>query len=375
MYVPVANDLSSFEPLSRELTCTAKHIISFGETSSPELSELLDKFRHYIVLPTYLAEEQRKKIYKAKLKDILQNDPVTMEIDGVVYKFRYINKVTDLPNTHKLVAKALNIMKKPKDFQNLIPLLEGCERANRKLAAPLRSVMIGKAGMHKSFHIIMDCIKGVKRTGFKLDRSQIINEVLTWLQLPAIQSGWKEAKTKTALKNVRLILNLLEGDEHHAPNKETKGRFPFYRDPQILAARLHMAAARAVHHRGGKDVDGTVTKYASELVALWPEGAGLLDLQPDESYKHPEKMRYLLDRNQYLWYASPVLNGLTLAAQVVDPGLAMQLQNRADVVESEVKAALASENRKKGGRGEQLYNLLFNPGANAEELPEVDEVE
>ncbi|KAK4123602.1 hypothetical protein N657DRAFT_618496 [Parathielavia appendiculata] len=374
IWLPISSGAAPWHRwFSTSPTHRAKHIITFGETSSPELSRLLDSFRHYIVLPTYLAGEQRKKIYNPKLKDILQNDPVTMEIDGVAYKFRYINRVTELPNTRKIVTQAVNAMTTSKDFQNIPPLLEGCERANRTLGTPIRSSMIRRAAMHRSLHIIMDCVKAVKRTGFKLDHSELINELLIWLQLPAVQSGWDEAKTKVALKQVQLVLNLIESDENHLPRKESQGAFPFYRDPQVLAARLHMAAARAVHHQGGKDVDGKVTKYAQELVALWPEGAGLLDLQPDESYRDKEKMSYLIERNHYLWYASPVLNGLTLAAQVVDPGLAMQLQNRADSVETEVKAALASEKRKPGGRGEMIYNSLFNPQANEEELAAAEE--
>ncbi|KAK4106838.1 hypothetical protein N658DRAFT_461806 [Parathielavia hyrcaniae] len=369
IWLPIRNGASpwhrwfSTSPTHR----AAKHVISFGESSTPELSKLLDTFRYYIVLPTYLAPEQRKKIYKPKLKDYLQNDPVTMEIDGETYKFRHIRMAADLPNTRRLVKQATNAMTTKQDFQNLPALLEGCERANRKLSTAIWTAMLRRAAMHKSLPVIMDCIKAVKRTGFKLDRSEVINELLVWLQIPAIESGWDEDKTRVAFKQVRLVLNLMESDENHLPRKKDELAFPFYRDPQVLAHRLHMAAARAVHHKKGEDVDGQVAKYAQELVTLWPEGAGLLDLQPAESYKNREKMWYLINRNQYLWHASPVLNGLTLAAQVVDPALAMQLQNRADSVESEVKAALASDKRKRGGRGEEMYNSIFNPQASQEE--------
>ncbi|KAK4241700.1 hypothetical protein C8A03DRAFT_40920 [Achaetomium macrosporum] len=346
------------------------HVVTFGETSNPELAEILDTLRQKVFLPTYLAAEQRKKIHDRKLADVLRNDPVTMEIDGVVHKFRYIDRMTEIPNTRKALRRALECMKTPADFKNVPPLLEGCVRARRKVDPDILAKLIRRASMHDSIQVILDCIKEVRRTGFKLDTSEKINELLTWIQHPAIMSGFNKTKTQTALRQVQLILNILESDESHRPTKESEGRFPFYRDPQMLAARLHMAAAMAVYHQDGRDENGKVTKYAQELVTLWPENAGLLDLQPDESYKSKTKMHYMLDRNYFLWMASPVLNGLMLATQVVDPALMMQLQNRADAVEAEVRAALDSHKRKRGGRGENMYNTLFNPQANAEEAEE-----
>lgn len=313
-----------------------------------------------IILPTYLAPEQRRKIYKEKLKHILQNDPIIMEIDGVVHKFRYRSRAADLPSSKATVKEAFKLISTPADLHNIPPLLAGVVRAGHKLDLSMYSIFLRLAATHNQLQLIMDCIKTADRTGFKLNNSMIINELLVYLQQPAITSNWNEAKTKDALKQVRLILNILESDESHFPKGNRVGAFPFYRDPQVLGSRLHMAAARAVYLKDGKDEDGQVAKYAQELVTLWPENTGLLGLQPDESYRKSGSMRYLLDRNAYLFYASPVLNGLTLAAQVVDPALAMQLQNRADAVEAEVQTALGSLEKKKG-RGISLYNALFNP--------------
>ncbi|KAH6850354.1 hypothetical protein B0I37DRAFT_112271 [Chaetomium sp. MPI-CAGE-AT-0009] len=355
--------------LSTSPALRAAHILSFGESSSTQLAQLLDEYRTMIILPTYLAPEQRRKIYKEKLKHILQNDPITMEIDGVVHKFRYRSMAKDLPSSTVTVKKAFELLKTPADLQNIPPLLAGVVRAGHKLDPYLYSVFLRRAAGHNQLQLIMDCIKTVDRTGFKLDNSRIINELLVYLQWPAITSGWDEAKTRKALKQVRLILNILESDKSHQPKGNKVGAFPFYRDPQVLASRLHMAAARAVHLKEGKDDDGLVAKYAQELVTLWPENTGLLGLQPDESYHKDGAMRYLLDRNTYLFYASPILNGLTLAAQVVDPALAMQLQNRADAVDGELQSALASIESKEG-RGIDLYNSLFNPQAESEQAVE-----
>ncbi|KAK3901398.1 hypothetical protein C8A05DRAFT_34914 [Staphylotrichum tortipilum] len=340
---------------------------ALDETSSPELTELLNEYRQKVILPTYLVPEQRKKIYKRRLEKYLVNDPVTMEIDGVVHKFRYVDVTKDVPSTPKTWAAALRLMQTPADFANIRPLLEGLKRAHRALTPAMQHRMVRWAGAHAAggsggaLQVVLDAARSVRRTGFALSSSELVGQVLLALQGPAINGGWSEAETRTALKRVRGVLDMLESDEAHAPRAETAGAFPFFRDPQMLAYHLHLVAAIAVHHHAGADRDGIVAKYAAELVALWPEGAGLLDLQPEEAYADPAKMKYLLDRNVYLWYAAPVLSALGMAAKMVEPELAKQLQSRAAKVESEVKDALNSSERKKGGRGELMYNALFNP--------------
>ena len=281
----------------------------------------------------------------------------------MVHKFGYLNPTTDVPNTTQTWKEALVLMKTPADIQNVPILLEGCERANRSVSVQVRNKIIRTAAANNSLHVVVECVKAAKRTGFKLNSSELVNQLLVLLQMRPINKDWNEDKTKTALKQVNLILNVLE-DETHAPRGAAKGRYPLYRDPQVLAARLHLAAARAVHHQEGKDVDGKVAEYARELVMVWPEGAGLLDVHGPEAYKNSEQAKYLTEWNSFLWYASPVLSALNLAAKVVgvsDAGLGQQLQQRARVVEGEVKRALEADSRKRDGRGEAIYNKLFGP--------------
>ena len=300
-------------------------------------------------------------MHKPRLKNILKNSPITLEVDGVVHKFRYLDLTTDLPSTSKTWYKALNLMKTPADFQNVPLLLEGCVRDRRRVPKELRNKIIRRAAMHDSLPVIIDCLLAVKRTGFKLNEAELINDLLTYAQLPAIKSGWSEKNTNAALRQVRLIVNLLE-DEAHAPTAETKCHFPFYKDPQVLAARLHLAAAKAVHLQEGKDADGKVTEYAKELVALWPENAGLLDLQPEAAYRNPDQTQYLTEKNKFLWFASPVLSALNLATKVVaadNAALAQKLQQRAKLVGGELKLARDDESRKQGSRGDYLYDTLI----------------
>ncbi|KAK3682669.1 hypothetical protein B0T22DRAFT_291600 [Podospora appendiculata] len=350
----------------RYLSSTAPQsssVVKF-RTDNPELKELLTTLREKIILPFYLPPDQRQRVFNAKYKQKLLDDPITMEVDGEELRFGYIDPLHDLPDTKKLVTEAVGAMKTPTDFRNLPALLEGLRLAHRFVKDSVYQKMIRRAGMHGCIDVILDCVKQVKRTGLRLDNSQSINELLAFIQKEALASGWDKKETERALRRTQALVDMLEEEPLHWPTKNPKGKkvfrgFPFYRDPQILAARLHMAAAMAVKHQGGHDVDGKVAKYARELLGLWPTDKGLLELHPVEAYASDAEMRYLLNRNSFLWFASPVLNGLRLAAQVVEPALAQQLLVRAKNVEEQIETALADKDRVPGGRGEELYNELF----------------
>ncbi|KAK4460275.1 hypothetical protein QBC42DRAFT_272819 [Cladorrhinum samala] len=346
--------------LSASPALRAGHLVTFGRSSSPELQNILDTLYNQIVLPSYLPNEQQKKIYNEKHKQALENDPVTMEIDGVIHKFRYVDRMR-LPVTMDLVRDAIKLIKTRGDFDNVPKVLEGLVHAHRRVDPWVFVYLIRKAEELDRLDVIVNSVKAVKRTGFKLSHAEIINEMLVAIQLRAIRARFDKKKTEHALKQTQNVVAALETDKELHHNRRGALDHAFFLDPLVLAARLHMAAALAVHHNGGKDVDRKVTEYASQLMYIWKEGKGVLDVYEGAQYRDRDKVRYLMDQNNFLWHVSPVLNGLNLAAQVVDPGLAMQLRNRADAVDAEIRDAWQSDKRKPGGRGEKMYNLIFNP--------------
>jgi hypothetical protein len=274
-----------------------------------------------------------------------------------------------LPNSKTSVATAIRLMKTKGDFTNLRPLLEGvCEQAGRAMPPGMFLSAIRKAVELDSFNTIMDCIKAPKKTHFRLNNHELIAGLLYHIQRPVIMSGWDEKEIERAAKRVQVILDLLEGDpEHQVKQYKAQERvilgFPFHRDPMFLAARLHMQSAFAVKYGEGKDTTGLVTEYARQLVVLWPEKTGLLELQPEAAYTDLG-VAYL--RNWYSQFAhtSLVLSSLRLAAKVVEPELAGQLKERADLVEPLVKENLPKmEARGDGHWYNQIYQKMFGPGS------------
>jgi hypothetical protein len=348
----------------------------------------LAEIRRHIILPSYLSAEQRYKLYSQRYKEQLDSDPITMEIDGEVLRFRHVNLFT-LPNTRKLFLRALRNMRTTEDLKLLPRLLEGiCVQAGRKLPWEDLNKIIRKTQLQGCFYVALDCVASSKRTNFRLTRSEVVNNILTALQEEAINKNFERDATEKMLAWSARVIEMLEDPAHKPKPKEqlhwTKG-FPLSRDPQILAARLHLAAALALKHHDGKVEGGKVAKYADEIVRLWPSGAGLLDLHEKEAYADRNRLQYLQQPNGFLWYASPILNGLNWASRVVqDQRLSAELQNRSAGVEKEIQQALAdlhqtgqttSTDRQTGAtrpvRGMRMYQNLFVPAST--ELPKTEE--
>jgi hypothetical protein len=340
----------------------AKHVVAFQKSSSPELDTLLDTIRTKIILPSYLPYERRKMLYDVRYEKKLRNDPITMEIDGEVLAFYHTDRFT-LPNTVKSVNEVLRQMQTHWDWENLPMLLEGvCKHAKRKLPPYMYTKMTRLAGMNGRIDIIIRCARQIKHTGFSLGRSpETVNEILGWIQKPAIDSNWDVEATEKALEWTEKLIDLLEDPSHRPPvsNDHTSMlAFPIFRDPLVLGTRLHMAAALALKHRGGEDVDGKVAKYATDIVSVWPAQQGLFELHGPDVYAPGGLLGYLRPPNTQLYFGSPVWSGLEMAAKVVNPLLADQLRQRSALVRRELDAAMAAPERKPGRRGEDMYNTL-----------------
>ncbi|XXH04642.1 hypothetical protein Hte_011060 [Hypoxylon texense] len=355
-------------------------IAHFTPTSSPELDELLNTIRHKIILPSYLPTEQRKRIYSPRHKKKLQSDPVTIEIDGEVLKFRHQNLFTDVPSARRTVVAAVEKFATPADFANLRPLLEGVAGAGRKFPDGLYAKIARVAGSRGHVYEVIECARGVARTGYRLDTSEKAGELLHYVQMKAADHEWDEAHTAQALRWAEMVLDLLQ-EEAHRPHRSKDdpplaGELPLHRDPIALLAPLHLAAALVAKHHGAgaeaeteTDVAEKLAKYARDVVRLWPDGKKLTEVQPAALYEDRDRLRYLRDPSKFVALAAPLLRGLDTAVDVVaDPEVAAQLRSRRDVLAAEVREARAAAVRKNPQcRGEMVYRKLFENEESKEE--------
>ncbi|KAI0455650.1 hypothetical protein F5B21DRAFT_471113 [Xylaria acuta] len=350
----------------RSFTCTPQRsadITHFTPTSSPALDSLLDDIRTKIILPSYLPMAQRKKIYSPKWEKKLQADPITIEIDGEVLKFRYRDPLTHLPSTLKSVLAAIDQFETPADFANLKPLLAGVTYAGRRLRPSFYAKTVRVVGSKGHIYDIIDCARSVRRTGYKFDTSEKVNEVLHFVQMKARDADWDEAQTRQALRWAEMVVEMLHEEDHqpkrHKDQPVLPGELPLNRDPMVLAAPLHLAAVLAAQHEAGEEVLDKVHKLARDVVALWPEDKKLREVQPAELYAFPGKMGYLLAPNKFISLAAPLLHGLDTAIKVVDPELAGRLRTRRDTLAAEIqeaRGALTSQDL----RGEIVYRKFYD---------------
>jgi hypothetical protein len=354
----------------------ATHITSFTPTSSPELDELLASIRQKIILPSYLSREQRKKLVSARWAKKLNQNPIFMEVDGEVFKFRYTDPFAgDIPNTRKSVIAALERFETDADFLNLRPLLEGIQAVGRRLGDmdEVHAKLIRTLGAKGRVLELLECARGARRTGLRLDTSEKINELLHFVQLRAADASWNRAATAQALRWAEMVLELVEDEAHARPASAVANAaaavedIPLSRDPQVLMAPLHLAAALAVKTGGEADeaLARKVHQLAAAVVRVWPAETPLRRLHPVRAYIEKDQMAYLLEANKFVALAAPLLHGLDLAARAVtDPALAQQLRARHDILSAEVRNARRDAAAKgKTGRGEAVYEKFFGEGS------------
>lgn len=346
-------------------TRQAGNVITFSKTSNAELDGLLHEMQQKIILPSVLPLSQRKKIFRERYREKLELEPIEIEIDGKRIKFRYLDyRKGEVPTTRKIFFKALDNMKTKEDWQKLPKLLEALQHnARRKFEVSDWPKIVRKAGMSGNMGPIIDSVKIPERTGFKLDMSEKVQEIMSLIVWEAAEAGWSISSLNTALKSAERILEALNGEGHelHTRDKEhaelIKDRFPLRRDPQILATPLFLTAMLAVKHGKTEHAD-RMRRYAQVVVSQWPEGKGLLELHPHEAYVDVEGTAYLMEKNKFVLVASPILKGFDLAMEGLSSDLASQLKLRRDPLAAEVRSALESDDMKKG-RGKYLYDKCF----------------
>ncbi|KAK8007572.1 hypothetical protein PG989_001562 [Apiospora arundinis] len=339
----------------------AQQVAHFTPTSSPELDELLSTIRMKIILPSYLSLTQRKQLMSKRYEKKLAADPVIIDIDGEILKFRYLAPLdAGLPNTQKSVMKAVTSFETEDDFVNLRPLLEGIHNTHRKLDADFWTKMTRVVGSKGRIYEMIELARRAKWTGYRLDNSERVNELLLYVQMKAADGGWRKSETEKALRWSEMIIELLQ-TEAHTP-KSSQASYGLEHDPQVLLAPLNLASSLVV--KTGvetEDLLEKVTKYARNVVRLWPEGKQLKELHQPEAYEARNDMAYLTVPNKFVTMAAPLLHGLESAVQVVkDPELLRQLQARRDVLAAEVQSARKSAQAEgKTARGESVYDKFF----------------
>jgi hypothetical protein len=251
------------------------------------------------------------------------------------FRLEPIDPMNDVPNYVESTFKALDLMKDRRDYENLIGLLEGMNRAKAKtLQKNYYGKLARKLAEAGRQDILLECIRQASRTGFTLTQYDRAKQVLGSMSQKAY-AYWDAEDTEKALRWSEQILDLME-DPIHAPEWQS-GR-DAQNDPILFGRALELAAMRASKHKDGKDVDGKVEYFAKKVLgslsSLRP-----VPQNPEESEGGELPLSAWRSRNSWLSGAVPLLYGMKVAHEVLDSTskVAIQLKNKAAKLETIVK--------------------------------------
>lgn len=310
-------------------------------------------------------------------------------IGGEDFQLEHIDRVQDVPNSRKAFFEAVDLMKEKKDWDQVPVMLQELKNAGRSFNTPLPLILIRKAAIAGRMDVMIECVRRVEATGFRLNDPDLVAALMWGLQYKAIASKFSEKHTKKALSWAEMLLIILEEDRH-ACHKVLKN------DPrrrlEVIGALLQLAAVRAARHLDGKDEHGMVEKYAERaLVASLGQRPPLLDVEAtrektvavettaeEEAAEEERRAKKAIrkraasihDANAWLKSTVPILHGMKVAQTVLDPAsqLAVQLKRKADALEATVisqQELMIKDDLPKNSTylGLELYDQLLAPGA------------
>jgi hypothetical protein len=331
-------------------------IPSFTATSSSELDELLLTYRTKVFTPHALQKYHRDLMYKPSRHQILLNDPgvtVTLSNDEEV-KLMPMNP-HDKPNKVKslmLLAKLLENSSESGDWNNLPPFLEGMVMAKEKLPDGWLQKVVRKANERGRSGVIITCAEMVKKTGVTFSDPHVTEEMMLGCHIRAAQAKWTGDEAGKAMKRAEQVALMMETKEH-CGGKLKEGQQDMRKSTMVIGVLLELAAARALHVNGGKDVDGEVVRYAKNALIL----CGQSSFEPGQD--HIEAV-IRLERWLPLWA------GLKMAQKVdgVQQGtLASNLREQAGKLDRLIKEAKAQVEEQAKGKPRRCLIMYDEVGS------------
>lgn len=326
---------------------------AFTESSNVELDALLSTVRKTVFLPSHLSKPHRQLTFGSRYKKTLEEEPVKVEIKGEEFKISHVDRTKDVPNAKKSLFRAVELMEDKKDWDNLPILLEGLKTSGKVFKMMHLQKLVRLAAMAGRQDIILECARRGAKTGFVLNNSALVREVMWWIQYKAMASNWSATDTKKALSMAETVSVLLE-DAHHAGASRIGSPSDPRIDAEVLGTLLELAVAEAKLN-DGKDVEGKVKTYAERLAAVTREDPKLHSTLPVITDK--------VTRNFWLRRVSPVVFGMKGAVEILGTSSAAtsQLQNSFSFLEGEAlkQRGLLIEEDGEGTLGSKTYDTLI----------------
>ncbi|KAF2725208.1 hypothetical protein K431DRAFT_300117 [Polychaeton citri CBS 116435] len=324
-------------------------IPAFQETSHSELNKVLSALRNKHFIPAYLYPSERRLIFGSKNRQLLIDNPRSIEIGGEEIPLKPIDRNSQLPNRKRLVETALKLLKRKgesRDWQILPQLLTGLAKANSTPKPAMMEKIVRSAVESGHLGIIIICLQKSAETGLTLRDPVIRRHVLWGVRSIAESDDWSKEATLKALKDANQIAMLMETQQHGGGDG-----FNIAKDPRAKAFTigvfLELAAVHAYKHQGGQDKDGMVKAYMQRLMnsaiyTVLPRDT----IEPGPQYEIMGKL--------------PIYHGYSLAKKILPEGSyttsstgAEKIQEYEAALQQRIRAIEAT-NPAPGGYGDQV---------------------
>lgn len=245
----------------------AKAIPTFSQTSSPELDQLLYRFRQDRFIPSGLPNQQRRNMFKEKHRQRLEEEPITVAVNEVENFTLRPMTIQELP-TKKDAYEALRLIAANNEWKALVPFLTGLYMSNFRLSNNRLAQLVRKASDAGKLSVIMECIRQGHRTGFHLRDLTVVQRLFYDIHVLAQNADFKGPAVTKALNMAKQAVDLMDQDTA-THTSLAKAENPKHQ-PFVIGTLLELSAARAINEFGGKDQANEVLGYVRKLIASWP---------------------------------------------------------------------------------------------------------
>ncbi|KAL4805961.1 hypothetical protein BDV18DRAFT_160821 [Aspergillus unguis] len=326
------NSLCQSISFTQKRSWSARTIPSFSPTSSPELNQLLNRFRDELFIPQSLNANQRKPIYRSSIADKLSGVPVVVPIgeNEEPYQLRPLG-VANLPSQKDMV-KTLGLMAEEKNWSNLVIFLTGLSNGNRSPQQKHWEWLIRRCGANNGLWALYECAVQQKNTHFSLKDGNLADRLFFELHMVGQRNEFQGESFKKAEDLAQRFALLMEAPEHSSRNAARDPK----KSPLVIGTLLELSAARALN-KGGIDTGRKVETGCLRLLAALADQEFVIN---QTKWVHND---LLLQR------LVPAYNGMQLALKMKDISkkdpLASELRESVSKVGSFIKELMAKAPR------------------------------
>ena len=265
---------TSLLPQFSRVGLTSLELPKFAESSSPELSELLQTIRERILIPSFLNTRQRDLIFKEKWRTTVENEDITAEIGDEEVPLRHL-EYRDIPKRKRAVLKAIELSESEEDWENVLRIFEGLHHSRTRDDSMSRAhaKFIRWAIDADMMHIAMKAVSNVATTGISFKDADVLKQLLIrGVHQRAMDKNWTPEATEEAFEQARSIIQMMEFPAHGGSKHVTDASDPRVQ-PWVMGVLLEATAMRQKVLFNGKDHEGLVSLYVQRLLDMgrtWP---------------------------------------------------------------------------------------------------------